>query len=604
MNRTNILSTAALVTFAAGALASLPPVPAPPQNPITENKRVLGKMLFWDEQLSSDNTMACGTCHTTRGGADVRRQRHPGSDGVLNTPDDAFGSPGVIGADASNNYAPAGVFNLGPQATNRSSMSFIMAAYAPVNFWDGRATGTFVDPQTGQTLIPNGGALESQAVGPPLSSVEMAHAGRDWEQITQKIAHARPLALATNLTSDMAARISNTTRYSDLFAAAFGTPDVTAARIAMAIATYERTLIPDDTPWDRFVAGQTTALTPGQQQGLQAFTNGACNLCHITTNGFFTGNGFRNIGLRPPGEDLGLQLTSGNPADRGKFKVPSLRNVGLRTSFMHNGQFTNLTDVIRFYARAPGAAPQFADNRDPLMNQVNVPAPVAPALQDFLTNGLTDARVANRTFPFDEPTLYSQRPGDRPVLIPGGNTGTGGIAPLIIAADPPAVGNSAFRIGLQNARGGATARVIVSTTAPVNGRLASGTLTDPLTLAGSPGTGGAGFGTLHWPIAADGTLAGERFYFQWIITDPAGLAGEARSNVAQVTLFCGSTGCPSLCPADFNADGLVEPGDLDEFITAFFTMPAPPEADFNNDGFIEPGDLDEFITTFFGGCAS
>ena len=64
---------------AAPALAELPPVPVPPENPLTEEKRVLGKILFWDEQLSSDDTVACGSCHRPgAGGADPRAGLHPG----------------------------------------------------------------------------------------------------------------------------------------------------------------------------------------------------------------------------------------------------------------------------------------------------------------------------------------------------------------------------------------------------------------------------------------------------------------------------------------------------------------------------------------------
>src|SRR4051812_31959769 len=77
------------------ALADLPPVPQPVENPITEPKRVLGKILFFEEQISSSNTVSCATCHVTaRGGADPRLARNPGPDGVLNTPDDRIASPG------------------------------------------------------------------------------------------------------------------------------------------------------------------------------------------------------------------------------------------------------------------------------------------------------------------------------------------------------------------------------------------------------------------------------------------------------------------------------------------------------------------------------
>src|SRR5688572_33382031 len=78
--------------------AAVPPVPVPPENPITEPKRVLGKMLFWDEQLSSDASVACGTCHRpAQGGADPRAGRFPGID--KGTIDDVRGSPGIVSLD-------------------------------------------------------------------------------------------------------------------------------------------------------------------------------------------------------------------------------------------------------------------------------------------------------------------------------------------------------------------------------------------------------------------------------------------------------------------------------------------------------------------------
>ena len=101
---------------------------------------------------------------------------------------------------------------------------------------------------TGQQVIANGGALESQAVGPPLSDVEMAHESRDWAQITAKLVDARPLAAAALIPADVSAVLTSTTKYPALFAAAFGDPNITARRIALAIATYQRTTIPNDTP--------------------------------------------------------------------------------------------------------------------------------------------------------------------------------------------------------------------------------------------------------------------------------------------------------------------------------------------------------------------
>ena len=79
-----------------GVAQELPPVPVPTENRLTSNKALLGKSLFWDEQLSSNDAVACGTCHRpASGGADPRFRRHPGLDKTLLTDDDVLGSPGV-----------------------------------------------------------------------------------------------------------------------------------------------------------------------------------------------------------------------------------------------------------------------------------------------------------------------------------------------------------------------------------------------------------------------------------------------------------------------------------------------------------------------------
>ena len=131
-------------------LAQLPPVPVPTQNPITEEKRVLGKILFWDAQLSSDSTTACGTCHQPAvNGTDPRLGINPGLDGIFGTPDDKRASPGVIRAGANGDYVPDPLFDLDVQVTRRAAPPAMLGQYAPHLFWDGRATDEFVDPQGG-----------------------------------------------------------------------------------------------------------------------------------------------------------------------------------------------------------------------------------------------------------------------------------------------------------------------------------------------------------------------------------------------------------------------------------------------------------------------
>ncbi len=588
---------AVVLGLAGSALGALPPVPHPAENPPTEEKRVLGKILFYDEQLSATNTMACATCHITgRGGTDPRQGGNPGPDGIPGNGDDKRASPGVFRSDAVMNYLRDEVFGFQPQVTDRTANSPINAAYAPQLFWDGRASGQFKDPLTGEVVIASGGALESQSVNPPVSGSEMAHDNTDWTQISQKLSHVHPMDLATNYTSDIAAVLSDSPGYPELFRRAFGDTAITPARIAMAIATFERTLIADQTPWDRFIAGDTNALTRGQRDGWQAFQASNCNQCHVPP--LFTGNGFRNVGLRPPAEDRGLAEITGNNNDRGKFKVAGLRNTGLKTSFMHTGQLPSLTEVIRFYAKAPGAAPQFPENQDPLMGQVNVPPQVAPALEDFLRNGLLDVRVRDQTFPFDRPTLASERPNNRSTNVNGGVAGTGGFIPGLLADMPPMLGTADFRVGITRATGGALARLAYSTSAPVNGRITPTEFVGEITT--STGNAGTGFGTFHWELSPTKFNSGQVIYLQWFVTDAGAAGGIALSQVTRVPLFCGSWGCPGACPTDLDTSGFVDSDDFDLFISSFELGDAA--ADFDKSGFVDTDDFDAFVRAFEAGC--
>jgi len=411
---------AALVVFScagAAALAALPLPPSPPENPPGEAKRVLGKILFWDEQLSSDGTVACGTCHIpASGGADPRVALNPGPDLQFLTQDDINGSPGVIRMDAEGRPIVDPLFGTSPQVTSREAPEFIGAAFAPLLFHDGRASATFVDPETGLVSIPQGGALESQAVAPILNSVEMAHAGRTWDDVRARLGSVIPLDDATDLPPDVSSALASGSRYPELFLAAFGTPSITAERIAYAIATYERTLVAGQTPWDAFVAGNIGALTPRQQQGWNTFRNVGCDLCH--TPPFFTNHSFHNIGIRPPGEDLGRREVTGQIADRGRFKVPTLRNSGLKTTFMHNGRLATMLDAVAWYR--PINPARFTDNLDPALPLSFTPQD-ADAMTDFISNGLVDPRVRVEAFPFDRPAIHG---GAAPALgfLPDGET--------------------------------------------------------------------------------------------------------------------------------------------------------------------------------------
>ena len=395
-----------LALFSSSPLyAGLPPVPVPAENPVTEPKRVLGKILFWDEQLSSDGSIACGTCHRpSAGGADPRAARHPGSD--KGTIDDVMGSPGIVARDRDGRPRPHAVFADGPQVTPRATPSNFTAIWAEQLFWDGRAGSELKDPLTGKVAIARGGALENQALAALLNDAEMAKLGRTWADVTADLTRARPLALATSLPPDTAAAIAQNASYSELFASAFGDSAITPLRIAFALATYQRTLVADQTPYDRFAAGDTTALTGRALYGWKALQAFHCTACH--TPPLFTNNDFFQIGLRRAVFDRGRENVTGDPEDAGEMKVPSLRNVALRPRFMHTGEFTSLGAAIRFYITTL-ALPERDGIPGAGLYTFNMSNIDESDLREFITTGLTDPRVRDETFPFDRPVLRSER---------------------------------------------------------------------------------------------------------------------------------------------------------------------------------------------------
>ncbi len=591
MIRIPLLGCSLLLCSAANA--QFPPVPYPAENPFSEEKRVLGKMLFWDEQLSSDDSMSCGTCHiSSAAGSDPRIAEHPGHDGDYGTDDDITGSIGVRRANASNLLLPDSMFDFEPQVTERSAQPHIMIMYYDQLFWDGRAEGTFFDPETEELLIASGGAMESQAVGPVTSDVEMAHMDRDWGEIREKLGRVVPLALATDLPLDIEDALPAGTTYPELFEDAFGDPTITAGRIGMAIATYERTLIPDQTPFDAFLAGDQNAMGPDERAGWQVFQNSRCNECH--TAPLFTDLTFRNIGVRPIVEDGGRFEHTGNSGDRGKFKVPTLRNIKLKPTFMHNGAFTTLDEVFDLYATIAG----HRTNRD-----MELPVIIGGndrfLMERFFFNGLTDPRVEHETFPFDRPTLYSERvdPTEIATFLGNGNFGWGGV-PVLMTTGVPFVGNADFRIGLDNVSAGLTATLNLSWSPPVGNELAI--VDEVVAQITTDGLGLGGYGSATWSVPADPELDGQFAYLQWEVLDPSLSDGRSASRVARYQLFCGRE-CPQVttgCLGDRNGDDVADIIDLLDFLTVWFA----DDADIDEDGRTGISDLLLYLDWFLQGC--
>ena len=518
-------------------LGPLPPPPVPPGNPITTAKINLGKVLFWDEQLSSTRTVACGSCHQGRsGGGDPRSVAgaigavNPGPDGVQPSADDVTGSPGVSQSDGSGAYAWSATYGLLPQVTPRLANSHINAGYAPELFWDGRAGRALVDPVSGDTVLFANAALESQALAPPASSVEMGHLGRDWPNVVARVAVSAPLRQAPYVPADLASWIGGRT-YPQLFQEAFGTPVVTASRIAMAIATYERSLVSNQAPIDSAIAG-TAVQPPNENAGRALFGGLGCAGCHAGP--LFSDNLFHYIGESPAAEDSGRAKVTGLPQNLGQMKTPSLRNVGLRTSYFHDGRFHTLEDVVAFYNRGGDFN---APNKPPVIRPLGLGPVQQQQLVAFLRRTLTDTRVANQTAPFDRPSLYSE--SDLvPVIEGGGAAGAGGFLPRPVALEPPITGNPDFTIAVQGALGGAGAVLVVDANPPglLGGIPETGSFTRiETTLQGSGA--GAGYGSVDLAIPDDVALQGQVLYARWYVTDAAAAGGVAASPLVRLRLF-------------------------------------------------------------------
>lgn len=227
------------------------------------------------------------------------------------------------------------------QLGRRNAISVAMSAFSSPLFWDGRAA-----------------TLEEQALHPIVDAREMAFTVED----------------ATR-------RLQQSGDYDADFSTVFGDRQITPQRLAHALAAFQRSLVPRNSRFERFLRGQHTALNDQQLWGLHLFrTRGRCMNCHFGPT--LSDNRFHNLGLHFYGrarQDLGRYEVTANPADSGKFRTPSLRNVAKTGPWMHNGLFPELRGVMRMYnAGMPRPRPTPAAAHDPLFPE---PDPLLKPLQ-------------------------------------------------------------------------------------------------------------------------------------------------------------------------------------------------------------------------------
>lgn len=266
---------------------SFPNPNLPTDNLLTREGVKLGRMLFYEKALSRDNSQACASCHLQK-----------------------FA------------FSDTAAFSLGIKKLRgkRQAMAvFNMAWNSNEFFWDGRAH-----------------LLRDQALKPIQDELEM---DETLDNVVKKL-NANPT-------------------YKKQFLKAFNDETITPLLISKALEQFMNSIVSNNSKYDKFLAGQATLSAQEERGRFLFFTefnpsfptaSGAdCQHCHGGAN--FENDKYMNNGLDNDGSiaDIGREKVSGNAADKGKFKVPSLRNVELTAPYMHDGRFKTLEEVVDHY---------------------------------------------------------------------------------------------------------------------------------------------------------------------------------------------------------------------------------------------------------------
>lgn len=331
----------------------------PYDNPMTPEKVELGRRLFYDRRLSINGTTACATCH---------EQAH---------------------AFATDSPTPTGATG---QPIPRNAQTLANVAYAYPYTWQNPLLHT----------------LEAQALVPMFADSPIE------------------LGLAAVI-GDVLAGFRSDSTYGQLFPGAFpGSADpFTPDAVPAALAAFERTLLSGESAYDRLTyGGDQAALSPSAQRGLDLFLSERCECYHCHGGPTFS-SGFRSAGSRTLSEDYennglynldaegaypaasaGLSAITLDPADNGKFRVPTLRNIELTGPYMHDGSIDSLEAVIEHYAaggRVISTGPNAGDGRQnvhksPLVHGFTATDEEKAALADFLRSLTDSAFVTNPAF--------------------------------------------------------------------------------------------------------------------------------------------------------------------------------------------------------------
>lgn len=266
---------------------TLPTPNLPSDNPLTKAKVELGRMLFYEKSMSSDGTVSCASCHNQATGFSDPNQFSIGVNG------------------ATGGRQAMGIINM---AWNENEF-----------FWDGRAH-----------------FLRDQSLGPIENPLEM-----------------------NETLENVIVKLNSNQKIKQQFARAFGSPEITSEKMSLAMENFMMALVSDNSKYDRYLVG-SAVLTASEERGRVLFfgeyneffpeLSGAdCAHCHSGTN--FENDLYMNNGLDLTSQfvDFGREDATGDPLDRAKFKVPTLRNIQVTAPYMHDGRFQTLEEVVNHY---------------------------------------------------------------------------------------------------------------------------------------------------------------------------------------------------------------------------------------------------------------
>lgn len=278
----------------------------PADNPRTPEKIALGKMLFYDPVLSGNKDVACATCHHPQFGY---------TDGL----DLPIGVGGVGQGSARRFQSGSDI-----PFTKRNTPTLLNVAFNGMN-----AQGQY-NPATAPMFYDlRAASLEAQSLLPIAALEEMR--GRVFTE--------------GNAIDSVLARLRAIPAYRTAFQSVFGGSNaVTAQNLGRAIAAYERTLLANNAPYDRYMRGDRTAMTEAQKRGMVLFIQNGCNTCH--SGPMFSDYKTHVLGVA---DNAKLKTPDKGQADQHAFRTPTLRNIALTAPYMHNGSQQSLASVLSFY---------------------------------------------------------------------------------------------------------------------------------------------------------------------------------------------------------------------------------------------------------------